>query len=357
MARPRDMDRHHQLARRQRRAAHAGDECRERQTARRRARAISTSASSASRAARRRPPARRCRGCRRACRRSGSAGRRPRGPPASGRRTGAAGRPPSSSLQVVGRAEPPARRAGRDAAQNGDSADIEHVLVDRPADPRRVEVGAAGEHRVRPGRRPRQCAQRLFKAAWTKVDTHIVRVRTMPQAPCESNDRCHPERSEGPLLIRKGPRDARDDRLRSQTILERSSRSWRCSWLLSGFRVSRDTAGPLTRSLVIRRWPSVVRLSSVRRASPGCGTRIDQVTFLEPAHHALHRRLVHADETAEMILRELGVLVQLHHARVLGRRDVGIADRDLEDGGGALMRPSQQITDLLFDAVGSCCRT
>ena len=82
-----------------------------------------------------------------------------------------------------GGAQPPARRAGRDAAQNVDAADIEHVLVDRPADPRRVEVGAAGQHRVRPSQR----AQRLFKAAWTKVDTHIVRVRTMPQAPCESN--------------------------------------------------------------------------------------------------------------------------------------------------------------------------
>jgi hypothetical protein len=89
----------------------------------------------------------------------------------------------------------------------------------------------------------------------------------------------------------------------------------------------------------------------------GMRTRIDEMTFLETAHDALHRRLVHADETAEMILRELGVLVQLHHARVLRRRDVGIADRHLEDGGGALMRPSQQITDLLFDAVGPCCRT
>ena len=79
-----------------------------------------------------------------------------------------------------GGAQPPARRAGRDAAQNVDAADIEHVLVDRPADPRRVEVGAAGQHGVRLSRRPCQCAQRLFKAAWTKVDTHIVRVRTMP---------------------------------------------------------------------------------------------------------------------------------------------------------------------------------
>ena len=39
-----------------------------------------------------------------------------------------------------------------------DSTDIEHVLVDCPADSRRVEVGAAGQDGVR----PRQCAQRLI---------------------------------------------------------------------------------------------------------------------------------------------------------------------------------------------------
>ncbi len=168
-----------------------------------------------------------------------------------------------------GGAQPPARRAGRDAAQNVDAADIEHVLVDRPADPRRVEVGAAGQHRVRLA--SGQCAQRLFKAAWTKVDTHIVRVRTMPMRSAASQTGARTSRSASSSVATKHAADLEVRAPITQTILERSSRSWRCSWLLSGFRVSRDTAGPLTSSLVIRRWPSVVRLSSVRRASPGCG--------------------------------------------------------------------------------------
>jgi len=58
-----------------------------------------------------------------------------------------------------------------------------------------------------------------------------------------------------------------------------------------------------------------------------------------------------------VVLRELGVLVQLHHARVLGRRDVGIADAHLEDRAGALVSASQQVADLLFDAVRPLRRT
>ena len=38
-----------------------------------------------------------------------------------------------------GGAQPPARIVDCDAAQGGDAADVEHVLVDRPADPRRIE--------------------------------------------------------------------------------------------------------------------------------------------------------------------------------------------------------------------------
>jgi hypothetical protein len=177
------MDRHHQFTRRQRRAAHAGDELPKRQ-------------------ATVRGPGDLDLGVER--QQTGHAiGRRRGVADIAGERAGvldlAAADLAGGLLQAVeqgrqiglqklapGRrgAQPPARRAGRNAAQNVDSADIEHVFVDRPADPRRVEIGAAGENGVR----PRQCAQRLFKAAWTKVDTHIVRVRTMPQAPCESNE-------------------------------------------------------------------------------------------------------------------------------------------------------------------------
>ena len=62
-------------------------------------------------AARRRPPARRCRGCRPACRRSGSGGRRPRARPASGRRTAAADRPRAARSRSWWRpaASPPGR--------------------------------------------------------------------------------------------------------------------------------------------------------------------------------------------------------------------------------------------------------
>src|SRR5258707_10750491 len=34
----------------------------------------------------------------------------------------------------------------------------------------------------------------------------------------------------------------------------------------------------------------------------GIGTRVDETTLLQPTHHALHGRLVHADESAEKIL-------------------------------------------------------
>ena len=128
--------------------------------------------------ARRRPPARRCRGCRPSVP-AFWIWRPPTSRAACFRPSNSGGR--SASRQLApgrGGAEAPAGRAGRDAAQSVDAADIEHVLVDRPADARRIEVGAAGQHGVRPG----QCAQRLFKAAWTKVDTHIVRVRTMPMS-------------------------------------------------------------------------------------------------------------------------------------------------------------------------------
>ena len=149
------------------------------------------------------------------------------------------------------------------------------------------------------------------------------------------------------------------------TILERSSRSWRCSAPFSGFSVSRETAGPLSSSLAT---DALAIGGEAEQRAPrvtGIGTRIDETTLLQPTHHALHGRLVHADESAEKILRELGVLVELHHARVLGRRDVGIADVHLEDRAGALVSATQQVADLLFDAVrplrrtcaafGSCC--
>jgi len=45
------------------------------------------------------------------------------------------------------RADRPARALVANAAQLGDAADVEHRQRDRPADVRRIEVGAAGEHR------------------------------------------------------------------------------------------------------------------------------------------------------------------------------------------------------------------
>ena len=74
-----------------------------------------------------------------------------------------------------GGTQPPASGGRRDPAQKIDGSDVEDVFVDRTADPSRIEVGAAGQHRVRP-REGRQC---LFQARRTDVFTHIVRVRTM----------------------------------------------------------------------------------------------------------------------------------------------------------------------------------
>ena len=247
------------------------------------------------------------------------------------------------------RAQPPADCAlGRDAAQSGDAADIEHVLVDRPADPRRIEIGAAGQHRMRPS----QCLSASSRSR--DEDSHPYRSCTYDAT---RTLRVNEELQWRDCPQRKVPRYARDDSGLSQMILDSSSTSWRCSWAVSGFSVSRDTAGPLSSSLVTSRWPSSRQAEQGTACIAGIGTRIDEPTFLQPTHDALHRRLVHADEAAEQVLRELGVLVQLHHAGVLRRRDVGIADRDLEDRRCALMRASQQVADLLFDAVGPWCRT
>ena len=79
------------------------------------------------------------------------------------------------------------------------------------------------------------------------------------------------------------------------------------------------------------------------------GARIDEAALLQTPHHALHRRFVHADKTAQQILRQFLVLVELHHARVLRRCDVWIADTDLKDGTCALMCASQEVANLFFD--------
>src|SRR5262249_37419033 len=81
-----------------------------------------------------------------------------------------------------GRAQSPAYGVGGDAAKALDPADIEHILIDQPADARRVEIGPSGKHH---GPAP-QGGQRLFEVARTEIMAHIVRTRTMPQASSES---------------------------------------------------------------------------------------------------------------------------------------------------------------------------
>ena len=49
-----------------------------------------------------------------------------------------------------GGAQPPAPGRRGNAAQFGDGADVENVFVDRPADPGRIEIGAARQHDMRP---------------------------------------------------------------------------------------------------------------------------------------------------------------------------------------------------------------
>jgi hypothetical protein len=60
------------------------------------------------------------------------------------------------------------RPSGRaaEAAQLVEPADVEHVPVERAADPRRVDVGAAGQH----GQRlPRQRVERVAEAVGAQV--------------------------------------------------------------------------------------------------------------------------------------------------------------------------------------------
>ena len=63
-----------------------------------------------------------------------------------------------------GRAQSPSLGVGRDAFQLGDRTDVEHIFGDRPADPRRIEIGPSGQHGVRPG----QGVQRLVEAVRTR---------------------------------------------------------------------------------------------------------------------------------------------------------------------------------------------
>ena len=83
-----------------------------------------------------------------------------------------------------GGAQSPAGGSLGNTAQGCDSGNVEHVFGDGTAYPRRVEVGATGQHRERSG----QCLKSLFKASGSEVFAHIVRVRTMTQRTCESNE-------------------------------------------------------------------------------------------------------------------------------------------------------------------------
>jgi len=68
----------------------------------------------------------------------------------------------TSSLQVA--SAPMRHCSGRfaHAAQVGERSDVEDVLVDRSADAGGKEVGAAGEHRARPGARARNASSRTL---------------------------------------------------------------------------------------------------------------------------------------------------------------------------------------------------
>ncbi len=77
--------------------------------------------------------------------------------------------------------------------------------------------------------------------------------------------------------------------------------------------------------------------------------KLDQAARLQPVDDALHRRRIHGDHVAELILRGLADVAQLGERRELRRRQIG--DTRGEDRDMALMRLAQDEADLLLQAI------